>query len=200
MDGTDSVTPALQRRNLLFFGQEGPKKAKRIEPKKTKEDAKKQRTRASPPRPFFRFFSFFSALPWSGCGRRPRCAGRGPGRHGRFLDSRLRGKDSPALGRGQRGRLLPYPGWEGLLRQTRQRIWAHSAGVSGWIHPAPPIPANAQGDRIFYRAARSILPSAASIMPLRRSWRMADSMLDSSVPESTARRCEVGTLGHGCSV
>ena len=64
----------------------------------------------------------------------------------------------------------------------------------------PPIPANAQGDRIFYRAARSILPSAASIMPLRRSWRMADSMLDSSVPESTARRCEVGTLGHGCSV
>jgi hypothetical protein len=53
---------ALQRRNILFFWQEGPKEARRIEPKKTKKDAKRAMTRTSSACPFFRFFSVLSAM------------------------------------------------------------------------------------------------------------------------------------------
>jgi hypothetical protein len=59
--GRGNDASALQRRNLLFFWQEGPREARRIEPKKTKEDAKRARRRACSTGPLFWFFSFLSA-------------------------------------------------------------------------------------------------------------------------------------------
>jgi hypothetical protein len=52
---------ALQRRNILFSWQERPKERRIIEPKKTKEDAKKSKEAGRCSCPFFRFFSFLSA-------------------------------------------------------------------------------------------------------------------------------------------
>ena len=55
------------------------KKKKRVEPKKTKEDEERRGRELRSASPFFRFFSFLSAIVVFGCGRRPQAAPRRQG-------------------------------------------------------------------------------------------------------------------------